>query len=357
MGLPELDSLPGLPELDALADHRRCGQYGDEALRKRCVASNIRTGLTSAASPTMTSALELPANPGVAEFDALQGDPSRWIGVLAALGKRYASAPAVPAGEGTVLVALLGRELVLKLYPPFLRDHFEFERAMLVHLHGRLSLPTPRLVDSAEHAGWPYLVMTQLPGAPLDRVWPALSQPERCSALRMIGRVAAEVHALPLGAMPALAPRWADFLQGQRQRCHARQQRTGLPPQLLAQLETFISGPVPEGPDVILTGEYTPFNLLHEGPGLSAMFDFGDGLVGPREYDWLGPMCFLAAGDAQSIDALFDGYHGRPFDRGQGEALLRLLLLHRYSHLKAQISVPGWHAAPDFGSLAAMIWP
>jgi len=85
----------------------------------------------------------------------------------------------------------------------------------------------------------------------------------------------------------------------------------------LAQLDTFLQGPVPEGPDVILTGEYTPFNLLHHGGGLSAVFDFGDGLVGPRECDWLGTLCFLAAGDAARIDALFDGCHGRPFDRGR----------------------------------------
>ena len=305
----------------------------------------------------MAASPELPADPGDTDFDALQEDPARWIGVVAALGAHYSSAPAVPAGEGSMLVALLGRELVLKLYPPFLRDHFEFERAMLGHLQGRLSLPTPRLVDSAEHAGWPYLVMTQLPGTPLDRVWPTLQQHERCAVLRTIGRLAAEVHALPLGPLPALAPRWTGFLQSQRGRCHARQQRTGLPTHLLAQLESFLQGPVPEGPDVILTGEYTPFNLLHQGRGLSAMFDFGDGLVGPREYDWLGPLCFLAAGDAARIDALFDGYHGRPFDRRQREALLRLLLLHRYSHLKAQIAVPGWQAAPDFATLAALIWP
>ncbi len=305
----------------------------------------------------MAASPALPADPGVADFDALQEDPARWIGVVAALGARYSSAPAVPAGEGTVLVALLGRELVLKLYPPFLRDHFEFERAMLVHLQARLSLPTPRLMHSAEHAGWPYLVMTQLPGTPLDRVWPRLRQHERCAVLRTIGRLAAEVHVLPLGPMPALAPRWVDFLQGQRERCPGRQQRTGLPAHLLAQLESFLEGPVPEGPDVILTGEYTPFNLLHQGSGLSAMFDFGDGLVGPREYDWLGPLCFLAAGDAARIDALFDGYHGRPFDRGRREALLRLTLLHRYSNLKAQISLPGWQAAPDFAALAALIWP
>lgn len=300
---------------------------------------------------------ELPADPGVADFDALQEDPARWIGVVAALGARYTGAPAVPAGDGTVLVALLGRELVLKLYPPFLRDHFAFEHAMLGHLQGRLSLPTPRLVDRADHAGWPYLVMTQLSGTPLDRVWRSLERAERWAVLRTIGRLAAEVHALPLGPMPALAPRWTDFLQGQRARCHGRQQRTGLPVHLLAQLPAFLQGPVPAGPDVILTGEYTPFNLLHQGRGLSAMFDFGDGLVGPCEYDWLGPLCFLAAGDAAHIDAFFDGYHGRPFDRGLREGLLRLLLLHRYSHLKAQIAVPGWQAAPDFATLAARVWP
>jgi hygromycin-B 7''-O-kinase len=305
----------------------------------------------------LTPPPELPADPGVADFDALQEDPARWIGVVAALGARYTGAPAVPAGDGTVLVALLGRELVLKLYPPFLRDHFAFEHAMLGHLQGRLSLPTPRLVDRADHAGWPYLVMTQLPGTPLDRVWHSLARAERCAVLRTIGRLAAEVHALPLGPMPALAPRWTDFLQGQRERCHGRQQRTGLPMHLLAQLPAFLQGPVPAGPDVILTGEYTPFNLLHQGRGLSAMFDFGDGLVGPCEYDWLGPLCFLAAGDAAHIDAFFDGYHGRAFDRGLREGLLRLLLLHRYSHLKAQIAVPGWQAAPDFATLAARVWP
>jgi hygromycin-B 7''-O-kinase len=305
----------------------------------------------------MPTSTHWPANPGSADFDGFQEDPARWIGTLSALGARYSSAPAVAASDGTVLVALLGRERVLKVYPPFLRDHWAFERAMLGLLQGRLSLPTPQLVDSGEHGGWPYLVMTQLPGTPLDRVWPALKQRERCAVLRTIGQLAAEVHALPLGPMPALAPRWADFLQDQRVRCQQRQQRTGLPAHLLAQLDDFLRGPVPDGPDVILTGEYTPFNLLHQGSGLSAMFDFGDGLVGPHEYDWLGPLCFLAAGDAARIDAFFDGYHGRPFDRGQREALLRLLLLHRYSNLKAQLAAPDWQIAADFPALAALIWP
>lgn len=299
----------------------------------------------------------LPARIDVRAFDALHDEPERWRDVVASIAAGYSSAPATPVAGGTVLVARVGTELVVKLFPPFLRDHFEFEREMLDRLHGRLGLPTPRRVAGGERDGWPYHVMTQLPGCTLDTVWPALDEPAKCAVLHDIGRTAAEVHALPVGSMAALAPAWPAFLHGQRERCHHRQQRTGLPAHLLAQLEDFLAaGPVPAGPDVILTGEYTPFNLMTDGRRLTGMFDFGDGLVGPREYDWLGPMCFLAAGHAARLDAFFAGY-GTPFDRRRRDELLRLLLLHRYSCLPAQIAVPGWQQAADFGVLSALIWP
>jgi len=304
----------------------------------------------------MSAEQRLPAAPTPGELDALQGQPERWIGVARALAARYSAEPVRAAGTSTVLVALVGGGLVVKLYAPFLHDHFAFERAMLQHLHGRLTLPTPRLVDSGEHQGWPFLVLTQLPGVTLDTVWDTLTEPERVAALRTIGRTAAEVHALPVGPIAAFAPPWPTFLGQQRERCAARQQRTGLPPHLLAQLAGFLEGPVPEGPDVILTGEYTPFNLLwHEG-AVSAMFDFGDGLVGPRAYDWLGPLVFLAAGRPARVSALFEGYGIVP-PREQREVLLRLMLLHRYSNLQAQIALPGWQQAADFQALAALIWP
>ena len=57
--------------------------------------------------------------------------------------------------EGTVLVALIGRSHAIKLYPPFLRDHFEFERAALTQIGGRLQVPTPTLQRTGEYQGWP----------------------------------------------------------------------------------------------------------------------------------------------------------------------------------------------------------
>lgn len=299
---------------------------------------------------------QLPQDIGVAAFDALHDDPLAWRGVMEELAAAQGSGPVRLMSEGTVLVALLGATQVLKLYPPFLRDHFEFECATLVRIGGRLSVPTPVLLDQGEHQGWPWLLMTQLHGDPLTAHWAEMAEPQRCKLLNALGALAAEVHALPPGDLAAHAPPWSAFLAGQRGRCQARQRRTGLPPHLLGQLDGFLQGALPEGPPVILTGEYTPMNLLVRSALLTGMYDFGDGLVGPREYDWLGPLSFLAAGHADRCQAFFEGYGAVP-DGQQRIALMRLLLLHRYSNLQAQIACPGWQQAASFEALTARIWP
>jgi hygromycin-B 7''-O-kinase len=254
---------------------------------------------------------------------------------------------------------------VLKLYPPFLRDHFAFERAMLPRLHGRLGVPTPRLLASGERDGWPWLAMTELAGEPLTATWPTMDETARLALLRTLGTLAAQVHALPVGEVAALAPRWPVFVAQQRQRCLARQQRVGLPPALLRDLPRFIAGPVPgetgepgtpARADVLLTGEYTPMNLFTTAGRLTAMFDFGDGLVGPREYDWLGPLCFLAAGDAARCAAFMAGY-GATLDAPLRVQLMRLLLLHRYSNPPAQIRCAGWQDCGCFEEVVERIWP
>lgn len=227
---------------------------------------------------------------------------------------------------------------------------------MLQRLHGRLAVPTPELIAHGDHDGWPFLLMTLLPGDPLDGAWPALNEPRRCAVLESIGALAAEVHALPAGDLAALAPPWKEFIARQRARCVERQKRTGLPGHLLAGVPTFIAGDLPDGPDVPLTGEYTPFNLLVRDGRLCGMFDFGDGLVGPREYDWLGPLCFLAAGDAARTAAFFAGCGVRP-EASTASRLMRLLLLHRYSNLPVQLAAPGWQQARDLDALAEQVFP
>lgn len=301
----------------------------------------------------------LPASIDAAAFDALHDDPTAWRAVVESLAREQGAGTVQQELQGTALVAYIGGARVLKLYPPFLRDHFEFERGMLQRLHGRLRLPTPRLLASGERDGWPFLVMTRLQGEPLSAAWPAMDEAQRLALLHELATLMREVHALPraaVAAMATLAPRWDDFIAGQRRRCAARQQRTGLPAALLQALPAFVAGPLPEGPDVLLTGEYTPMNLFTEEGRLAAMFDFGDGLIGPREYDWLGPLCFLAAGSAPRCAAFMQGL-GTALDADLRLRLLRLLLLHRYSNLPAQLACEGWQQAGDFEALARRLWP
>ena len=306
----------------------------------------------------------LPADLDAAAFDAWQEQPAAWQPALQPLVDALGGGLDQPAGTGTVLV-LLGTQRVLKVYPPFLHDHAAWERAVLPLLTDRLSVPTPRLMDAGTHDGWPWLLMTRLPGVPMTGAWPALPEAGKCALLRQIGALASQVHALPVpAALRPLAPPWADFVARQRAGCFARQQRTGLPAHLLAQLEAFLDGPLPDDAagnrDVVLTGEYTPMNLLvdaGDGARLSGMFDFGDGLLGHRAYDWLGPLCFLAAGQPARRLAFVQGLGlGADWDAPQRRQLLRLMLLHRYSCLRAQISLPDWQQAPTFEDLAERLW-
>lgn len=96
-------------------------------------------------------------------------------------------------------------------------------------------------------------------------------------------------------------------------------------------------------------------NLLTRNERLAAMFDFGDGLLGPRHYDWLGPLTFLCAGQRERVAAYYDGYGERP-NREERLALMRLLVLHRYSNLRVQIAAENWHEAGDFAVLAERLF-
>jgi len=317
----------------------------------------------------------LPATIDDDAFDTLHARPADWLPALQALLHTLppalgqgALAPA--SGGGSALVALLGSDRVLKCYPPHMQRHFAFELGVLPVLAGRLAVPTPQLLAHGRHHGWPWMVMTRLAGAPMTPAWPTLDEAAKCALLRQIGALIAQVHALPVpAAMQPLSPAWPDFIARQRAGCAARQQRTGLPAHLLAQLDGFLAGPLPEtageggGGPVILTGEYTPMNLLvdaaepAEQARLAGMYDFGDGLLGAPAYDWLGPLCFLAAGQPARVAALRQGLgHTAPWTPDLRQRLLRLMLLHQYSCLRAQLKLDGWQQAPSFEDLAERLW-
>jgi hygromycin-B 7''-O-kinase len=131
---------------------------------------------------------------------------------------------------GTNLVVGLGRDLILKIFPPMLRGQFLAERLSLRLLQARLSIPIPEIVVEGERDGWPYLVITRLHGILGTAAWPALPEDAKESVLGQIGETIAEVQKVPVGELAAIEPRWDQFIRQQIADCWARHMRLGLPP-------------------------------------------------------------------------------------------------------------------------------
>lgn len=303
------------------------------------------------------------------DYRGLRGDPRRWRDAIVAIAGRHglAADPVRPLG-GSNLVASIGA-CVIKLFPPFLRYQWDGERVALAVLRGALApIATPELLHAGELDGWPYLVMTRLEGTSLEDAWPHTAAADQVEMLAQIGALIAQAHALEPGPIAAIGPPWDDFLAAQRAGCVARHARLGLPAPLLAELDAYLDRLAPAIPrgiaPVILTGEYTPANLLVARRAdrwqLTGLIDFGDVGCGAADYDLLGPATFLAAGDPDRLAALLvaRGYSPGELVPALRERLMALLLLHRHSDLDAQLCIPDWrHRAHSLDQLAALVFP
>jgi hygromycin-B 7''-O-kinase len=269
---------------------------------------------------------------------------------------------------GTNLVVALDDRLILKVFPPLLRDQFVSERLSLSQLSGRLRVSIPEIVVEGERDQWPYLVITRLRGILGSEAWPALPEDDKERVLGQIGETIAEVQRVPPGDLSGVGMPWADFMARQIEGCRARHQRLGLPQKYLDGFEDILCDArelVPlDAPPAILIGEYIPENFLlscDDGNWrLAGLFDFGDVMTGWKEYDLLGPSAFMTAGMPRRVDSLFRGfgYSRADIDTTLKRRLMALMLLHRASDPVRHICIEGWQEkAGDLFELQDLLWP
>jgi hygromycin-B 7''-O-kinase len=304
-------------------------------------------------------------------FQAWRADASQWLPVVLDIASAHGLAGASPQAfsTGTNLVVGLGGELILKLFPPVLRDQFVSERLALAQLRGRLSVPIPEIVFEGERDGWPYLVITRLPGVLGTEAWPALPEDQKERVLAEIGATIAEVQRAPLGELARIEPGWDRFMAGQIEGCRARHTRLGLPQKFLDGLDDLLGEAaatlIPlKAPAVILTGEYIPENFLLSRDNniwrLSGLIDFGDVMTGWGEYDLLGPSAFMTGGMPGRVRSLFEGfgYSDADINPALKRRLMALMLLHRASDPIRHICIEGWQQkAGDLFELQELLWP
>jgi hygromycin-B 7''-O-kinase len=306
----------------------------------------------------------------VPAFRAWRAEPSRWLPVVTDIAHSHslphATIEAFPTG--TNLVVALDHRLILKIFPPLLRNQFTTERMTLAQLRGRLTVAIPEIVLEGERDGWSYLVMTRLGGILGTKAWPLLPEADKETILGELGEAIAQVQRVPPGELTLLEPKWEPFIQKQIEGCRARHVRLGMPDKFLADLDDLIDRAttlVPlNTPAVILTGEYIPENLLLSCQSgawrLSGLIDFGDVMTGCGEYDLLGPSAFMTGGMPRRVRRLFAGFGYSPSDMNQAltRRLLTLMLLHRASDPIRHICIDGWqHKVDTLADLEHLLWP
>lgn len=306
--------------------------------------------------PNPLISIRLPTHLSPSEFDTqYRRHPPSWVPAIAELCERHGLSPVdiVPFADGSNLIASVADQVVVKVFPPFHRHQWESEWRTLQKLAEHpLIVSVPRLIAyGTRDDSWTFVILSKLSGVTLERVWPQLSRPEKIEMMNQIGHLMAQVHSVPVGTLEDLDPPWALFLHEQAERCKVRHSRLGMPNWFLNEVNDYVAARfagIPDESPVILTGEYTPFNLLVQQIGtqwrLTGMIDFGDVMIGFREYDFLGPCLFLGEGDPLLVDGLFQGYgYANPrSDAALRGRLMLLAILHRYSNLEAQIRIDVW---------------
>jgi hygromycin-B 7''-O-kinase len=296
----------------------------------------------------------------------LKNNPDLWKEVALDLCRKHhvAITEFHPFTAGAALVAAVSADAVIKILQPPYREEWEAEQWALARipvLRNELGVELPRLLAAeVDESGWSYLIMSRVPGIQMDQAWPLIPQENRITLMFEIGKLMAFVH--QNSAVENHQDRWSAFLSQQKENCQARHRGLSMPSWFVEGIPEYIGG-VPEESfrPVLLTGEYTPFNLLvTEVNGkwkLTGMIDFADAFAGAPEYDLIGPGVFLGAGDPALVNGLLRGY-GLEMTAKLRQRLMSLHLMHRFSHFQRQVALKDWQSkATSLEALAKLLWP
>ena len=260
--------------------------------------------------------------------------------------------------SGSVPVFAVGNGHVVKLFPPAERSFFNSETAALTRIHGRLPIPTPRLIAAGERGPWSYVVMTRLSGSSLAEAWHAIDTRDRHRLMRDVGAALAALHAISTDELGPLAVDWPRFIDTQRASCRDRQLARGLGSPWLDSVADFLARWTPgdDGARVLLHTEVMRQHVLverREGAWqISGLIDFEPAMLGAREYEWAAVGIFLTCAEPGLLRVLLDAYDA-PVDDELPYRIMAYTLLHRYSNLRGYLErLPGPREAGDLESLA-----
>jgi len=272
----------------------------------------------------------LPAITSKAEYRALYMDNAAWLPSMEAICERHGLDAAKLRREppGTHIVYRVG-SYILKLFCTLWGDDFGAERAVLRHVQG---LQTPQRIAEGELEGWPYLIMTVMPGRPVNEVWDRLSMAEKRSILEHTGAFMRDLHMQ--APVPEFEMDWALFLAERvKQWEEHHQPGEGWRDWIRERVCDFQEPPFEP---VLLNADITDEHVLVEHRDgrwqFTGVIDFGDAMMGHPHYEFVAPLICLAIGEPALSRALVESY-GMDLTPALAGRLTTYCLLHKFARL------------------------
>lgn len=272
----------------------------------------------------------LPTITSKAEYRAVYTNNAVWLPAMEVVCRRHGLDPAQLQREppGTHIVFRVGL-YILKLFCPLWGEDYGAELAVLRHLQG---LPTPQFAAHGEIEGWSYLIMTAVPGNPVNEVWGELGLAEKRSILERIGVFMHDLHKQP--SIPALETDWEEFLAERVEHWEEHHQPDGA-------WRDWIRGRVsgfrePPFAPVLLNADITDEHVLVVNRGgkwrFSGVIDYGDAMMGHPFYEFVAPLMCLTIGEPSLSRTLVESY-GMELTPAVADRLTTYCLLHRFGRL------------------------
>jgi hygromycin-B 7''-O-kinase len=294
-----------------------------------------------------------------------------WRPIIEVICDRYVylEPPYQRVPDGTHIVYFAGHQYVVKLFVPLFDQDFIAEKLVADHLSGQLDIDIPKIVACGEIGGWNYIVMSRIPGIPINAVWKNLTQKNRLSVARDIGRLISRIRTISTKSLETITIDWSDFLRKQKleisKHFESRPDLKWDPGTEITNFIVSISSLLNKKFDpVLLLSDITLEHVfVQEKSGnwkMTGYLDFGDAMVGHPDYEIIAPGLEFAAGNPELLQTLLlaAGYHSDELDESLVHRLMAYTLLHRYVELNDVLSlIPRAKNAPSLQELSRIIWP
>ncbi|MDA1194172.1 MAG: aminoglycoside 3'-phosphotransferase/choline kinase family protein [Planctomycetota bacterium] len=313
----------------------------------------------------MPAAPLLPPVADLAAYRALRRDPAVWLPAVETICARHGlGSDAYAATTGTNVVFHVPGRGWIKLFTPLWPEDFVRERTGLAAVAALDGLGVPEVLHEGELEGWPYVVLSPIPGQAIGTIWQDMSEATRVDLARQLGALLARMHAVDTSACGAIRCDWRAFAGDLRATTMTRQAGHGLQASWLVELEAHLAAlpPLDEERPVLLHADVTDEHVFVEQidghARITGLIDFGDAMIGDYRYEFAAPLVFLTQGRPRQQRALLEGYglaeqaRDPTFTRG----LVGWTLMHRYGRIPTYAEFTPGRPPDSLARLVESLW-